>query len=150
MKAVNSEQKRRRTEQGTAGPAEGAVRPAHAACDAAVEQHSQIGKVRRDIARVRTLLREKAVNNERTTAKQAYAGRARRQRQDGQKTVTVLVERRVKHPMYDKIMCVRSKYHAHNEGNEAKPATWSKSRNAVRFEDQGVACHQAARKAVAI
>ncbi len=36
------------------------------------------------------------------------------------KTVTVLVERRVKHPMYDKIIVQSKKYHAHNEGNEAK------------------------------
>ena len=36
------------------------------------------------------------------------------------KTVTVLVERRVKHPMYDKIIVRSSKYHAHNEGNAAK------------------------------
>ena len=37
-----------------------------------------------------------------------------------QKTVTVLIERRVKHPMYDKIIVRSSKYHAHNENNEAK------------------------------
>lgn len=36
------------------------------------------------------------------------------------KTVTVLVERRVKHPMYDKIIVRSKKYHAHNEGDEAK------------------------------
>lgn len=36
------------------------------------------------------------------------------------KTVTVLVERRVKHPMYGKIITQSKKYHAHNEGNEAK------------------------------
>jgi len=36
------------------------------------------------------------------------------------KTVTVLVERRVKHPMYDKIIARSRKYHAHNENNEAK------------------------------
>jgi small subunit ribosomal protein S17 len=36
------------------------------------------------------------------------------------KTVTVLVERRVKHPMYDKIIVRSKKYHAHNDGNEAK------------------------------
>jgi len=36
------------------------------------------------------------------------------------KTVTVLVERRVKHPMYDKIIVRSKKYHAHNEGNQAK------------------------------
>ena len=35
-------------------------------------------------------------------------------------TVTVIVERRVKHPIYDKIIVRSSKYHAHNDGNEAK------------------------------
>ncbi|MBN9410533.1 MAG: 30S ribosomal protein S17 [Burkholderiaceae bacterium] len=34
------------------------------------------------------------------------------------KTVTVLVERRVKHPMYDKIVARSSKYHAHDENGE--------------------------------
>lgn len=37
-----------------------------------------------------------------------------------EKTVTVLVERRVKHPMYDKIIARSRKYHAHNENNEAR------------------------------
>ena len=36
------------------------------------------------------------------------------------KTVTVLVERRVKHPIYDKIMIKSSKYHAHDETGEYK------------------------------
>ena len=36
------------------------------------------------------------------------------------KTVTVLVERRVKHPIYDKIMIKSSKYHAHDEQGEYK------------------------------
>lgn len=36
------------------------------------------------------------------------------------KTVTVLVERRVKHPMYDKIIVRSKKYHAHNGDNQAK------------------------------
>jgi len=36
------------------------------------------------------------------------------------KTVTVLVERRVKHPLYDKIMIKSSKYHAHDEMGEYK------------------------------
>jgi small subunit ribosomal protein S17 len=35
------------------------------------------------------------------------------------KTVTVLVERRVKHPVIGKIMTRSSKYHAHVEGGEA-------------------------------
>lgn len=37
-----------------------------------------------------------------------------------EKTVTVLVERRVKHSMYDKIIVRSSKYHAHNDDNTAK------------------------------
>ncbi len=36
------------------------------------------------------------------------------------KTVTVLVERRVKHPLYGKIIKRSKKYHAHDEGNEFK------------------------------
>ena len=36
------------------------------------------------------------------------------------KTVTVLVERKVKHPMYGKVMVRSKKYHAHNEDNSAK------------------------------
>jgi len=36
------------------------------------------------------------------------------------KTVTVLVERRVKHPLYGKIVVRSNKYHAHDEANEAK------------------------------
>jgi small subunit ribosomal protein S17 len=34
------------------------------------------------------------------------------------KTVTVLVERRVKHPLYGKIITSSKKYHAHNEKSE--------------------------------
>lgn len=35
-----------------------------------------------------------------------------------EKTVTVLIERRVKHPLYGKIMTLSKKYHAHDEKNE--------------------------------
>ena len=37
------------------------------------------------------------------------------------KTVTVLVERRVKHPLYGNIVTRSKKYHAHDENSEAKP-----------------------------
>ena len=37
-----------------------------------------------------------------------------------EKTVTVLVERRVKHLIYDKIIVRSKKYHAHNDENQAK------------------------------
>jgi small subunit ribosomal protein S17 len=36
------------------------------------------------------------------------------------KTVTVLVESRVKHPLYGKIVMRSNKYHAHDEQNQAK------------------------------
>ena len=36
------------------------------------------------------------------------------------KTVTVLVERRVKHPLYGKVVRRSQKYHAHDENNEYK------------------------------
>lgn len=36
------------------------------------------------------------------------------------KTVTVLIERHVKHPLYGKIIMRTSKYHAHDENNQGK------------------------------
>ncbi len=36
----------------------------------------------------------------------------------GDKTVVVNVERKVKHPLYGKIIRRSKKYHAHDEGNE--------------------------------
>ncbi|MAM70070.1 MAG: 30S ribosomal protein S17 [Gammaproteobacteria bacterium] len=38
-----------------------------------------------------------------------------------EKTVTVLVERRVKHPVYGKYVTKSSKLHAHDEKNECNP-----------------------------
>lgn len=37
------------------------------------------------------------------------------------KSITVLVERRVKHPVYGKYVTKSSKLHAHDEGNECNP-----------------------------
>jgi len=37
-----------------------------------------------------------------------------------QKTVTVLVERRVRHPLYGKIITRSSRYHAHDEDKACK------------------------------
>lgn len=37
-----------------------------------------------------------------------------------EKTVTVLIERHVKHPLYGKIIMRSNKYHAHDENNVAK------------------------------
>jgi small subunit ribosomal protein S17 len=38
----------------------------------------------------------------------------------GEKTVVVNVERKVKHPLYGKIIRRTKKYHAHDEGNQFK------------------------------
>jgi len=55
---------------------------------------------------------------EATSIKRTLIGRVVSDKME--KTVTVLIERRVKHPMYGKIITTSKKYHAHNEGNEAK------------------------------
>ena len=40
------------------------------------------------------------------------------------KTVTVLVERKVKHPLSARSLRVSKKYHAHDEANEIQPVMW--------------------------
>ena len=47
----------------------------------------------------------------------------------GDKTVVVLVERKVKHPLYGKIIRRSKKYHAHDESNEYHPG------DVVRIEE---------------
>jgi small subunit ribosomal protein S17 len=49
---------------------------------------------------------------------QTFVGRVVSDRMN--KTVTVLVERRVKHPLYGKIVMQSRKFHAHDENNECK------------------------------
>ena len=56
--------------------------------------------------------------SETSSMKRTLIGRVVSDKMD--KTVTVLVERKVKHPMYGKVMVRSKKYHAHNEGNTAK------------------------------
>ena len=55
----------------------------------------------------------------RKTIIQALTGRVVSDKMD--KTVTVLVEHRVKHPIYGKFVTRSRKYHAHDEKNEYKP-----------------------------
>lgn len=54
---------------------------------------------------------------EQTTNTRTLTGRVVSDKMD--KTVTVLIERRVKHPLYGKVMIKSRKYHAHVENNEA-------------------------------
>ena len=51
-----------------------------------------------------------------TALRRTLTGRVVSDRMD--KTVTVLVERKVKHPLYGKVMTRSRKYHAHDERNE--------------------------------
>ena len=66
-----------------------------------------------------------------------------------EKTVTVLVERRVKHPIYDKIVIRSSKYHAHDEKGEyhngdlieiteSKPISKTKNWVATRLVEKAI------------
>lgn len=63
------------------------------------------------------------------------------------KTIAVLVERRVKHPLYGKIVVRSSKYHAHDEDNayrlgdtveltESRPLSKTKSWVATRLVEK--------------
>ena len=52
------------------------------------------------------------------TLKRILVGRVVSDKMD--KTVTVLIERRVKHPLYGKIVVRSNKYHAHDESNIVK------------------------------
>jgi small subunit ribosomal protein S17 len=48
------------------------------------------------------------------------------------KTVTVLIERHVKHPLYGKIIVRSHKYHAHDETNQVKAGDTVEIRKVVR------------------
>ncbi len=92
----------------------------------------KLKQVRRNIARARTLIHQKAESGmsersadpdgrkpaPRKTILQTLTGRVVGDKMN--KTVTVLVERRVKHPLYGKFVTKSSKYHAHDENNEYK------------------------------
>ena len=110
--------------------------------------NSQLKKMRRDIARVRTILREKAGANERranTKTTRTLTGRVVSDKMN--KTVTVLIERRVTHPMYGKIMTRSKKYHAHDENERVPRGRPGADRGMPPdFADQGLAGGQAGGK----
>ena len=57
------------------------------------------------------------MNEQVQKVRRALVGRVVSDKMD--KTVTVLVERRVKHPLYGKIVTRSNKYHAHVDNGEA-------------------------------
>jgi len=65
------------------------------------------------------------------------------------KTVTVQVERRVKHPVYGKYVVRTTKYHAHDETNTGvnEGGTWWRSPRRGHLQDQDLDRHTARRPA---
>ncbi|KAF9395436.1 hypothetical protein CPC16_008322 [Podila verticillata] len=55
------------------------------------------------------------MNDVKTSLKRTLIGRVISNKMD--KTVTVLIERRVKHPLYGKYVVRSKKYHAHDDAN---------------------------------
>ena len=77
------------------------------------------------------------------------------------KTVVVRVERRVKHPLYGKIIRRSKKYHAHDEGNafkegqivrieETAPVSKTKTWRVLGAADAGASAAQAEEKPVSM
>lgn len=60
--------------------------------------------------------------SEQKTAKRTVNGRVVSNRMD--KTVTVAVERLVRHPLYGKYIRRTTKLHAHDEENACQPGDW--------------------------
>jgi small subunit ribosomal protein S17 len=60
-----------------------------------------------------------AVTTEQRGMRRQLTGRVVSDKMD--KTVTVLVERRVPHPLYNKFVARSKKYHAHDENDEYRP-----------------------------
>ena len=98
-----------------------------------LENTARVRKVRRDIARIKTVLREKRAaqrSKERQMPKRILQGTVVSDKND--KTVVVSVERRFTHPIMKKTVRRSKKYHAHDEANAAKVGIWCRSRNARR------------------
>jgi small subunit ribosomal protein S17 len=87
-----------------------------------LEKPAASSEVRRDIARIKTLQGERARSQPQvrspTMPKRILIGTVVSDKTD--KTVVVKVERKVKHPLYGKIIRRSKKYHAHDEDNAFK------------------------------
>ena len=86
------------------------------------------------------------MNEMRTTSRKTRVGKVVSDKMD--KTITVLVERRVKHPLYGKYVLKSKKYHAHDElgcgeGDkveiaETRPLSKTKSWKVTRILEKAV------------
>jgi len=86
--------------------------------------------------------------SEQTSLRRSETGRVVSDKMD--KTVTVLVERRVKHPIYGKVVTRSKKYSAHDETNdchtgdlvqieECRPISRNKSWRVTRVVERAIA-----------
>jgi small subunit ribosomal protein S17 len=71
-----------------------------------------------------------------TSLKRTLVGRVVSDKMD--KTVTVLVERRVKHPLYGKYVVRSKKYHAHDEANTCNEGDLVEIQETRPLEDEGL------------
>ena len=78
-----------------------------------LENTSRIFKVRKLIARIKTIMKEKRLTN---MPKKILQGTVISNKQD--KTITVLVERKFKHPVLKKVIRRSKKYSAHDPDNQ--------------------------------
>src|SRR6478609_1727039 len=88
-----------------------------------LESHGRLRTVKRDIARIYTVVREREAGN--VSVETSTDDRGRRKVREGlvvsdkmDKTVVVLVEDRVKHALYGKVLRRTSKLKAHDEQNQ--------------------------------
>ena len=81
-----------------------------------LEKPDGMKKVKKDIARVKTILSQKIKGD--WMPKRILQGTVVSDKAD--KTVTVLVERKVKHPIYKKFIKVSKKFAAHDSENKSK------------------------------
>jgi small subunit ribosomal protein S17 len=75
-----------------------------------------VKQVRRNIARIKTVLNR--IMSETSSNPRTLTGRVVSDKMD--RTVTVMVERRVRHPLYGKIIRRSTKVHAHDEENSCR------------------------------
>ncbi len=88
-----------------------------------LEKSSRINEVRKDIARIKTIARQKAAEAKAEVGKNNMPKRIRQGvvvSDKNEKTVVVRVERRFAHPLLQKTVHRSKKYKAHDENNQYK------------------------------
>jgi len=77
---------------------------------------SKLSKTKKAIAQIKTIINEKKLMSETNAVERILTGKVVSNSRD--KTIAVLVERKVRHPIYKKYIKRSTKVHAHDEKNE--------------------------------